>query len=141
MSNPSNKNQLTKLLCKRLENEGYFAVQSCGDADVLIVKQATDYTRVGRDVVVMAKDTDTLVLMMSHWKVSMGDTVIAIEKKLKKKASKNLSFWQISTLINKKSIDQDTNLLLAHALGLAVILLQQFIKKVGLQKAKFTYNV
>ena len=138
--NPSNKNQLTKFLCKRLENEGYFAVQSCGDADVLIVKQATDYTRVGRDVVVMAKDTDTLVLMMSHWKVSMGDTVIAIEK-LKKKTSKKLSFWQISTLINKKSIDQDTNLLLAHALGLAVILLLQFIKKVGLQKAKFTYNV
>ena len=140
MSNPSNKNQLTKLLCKRLENEGYFAVQSCGDADVLIVKQATEYTRVGRDVVVMAKDTDTLVLMMSHWKVSMGDTVIDIEK-LKKKTSKKLSFWQISTLINKKSIDQDTNLLLAHALGLAVILLLQFIKKVGLQKAKFTYNV
>ena len=33
-------------------------VQSCGDADVLIVKQATDYARVCRDVVVMDEDTD-----------------------------------------------------------------------------------
>ena len=114
LSNSSNKNQLIQLLCKRLENEGYFAVQSCGDADVLIVKQAIDYAGVGRDVVVMAEDTDILVLMMSHWKASMGDMVIAIEKKLKKKASKKLSFWKVSTLIDKKSIDQD-NLLLAHA--------------------------
>ena len=66
LSNPSSKNQLIQLLCKLLENEGYFAVQSCGDADVLIVKQAVDYARVGRDVVVMAKDTDILILMMSH---------------------------------------------------------------------------
>ena len=43
LSNPSNKNQLIQLLCKRSENEGYFAVQSCGNTDVLIVKQATDY--------------------------------------------------------------------------------------------------
>ena len=31
-----------QLLCKRLENEGYFVIQSCGDADGLIVKQAID---------------------------------------------------------------------------------------------------
>ena len=43
LSNHSNKNQLIKLLCKRLENEDYFAVESCGDANVLIVKQAIDY--------------------------------------------------------------------------------------------------
>ena len=96
-----------------MENEGYFAVQSCGDADVLIVKQATGYARVSRDVAVMAEDTDILVLMMSHWKASMRDMAIAIEKKLKKKASKKLSFWRVCTLIDKKSIDQDS-LLLAH---------------------------
>ena len=37
LSNPSNKNRLIQLLCKRLENEDYSAVQSCGDASVLIV--------------------------------------------------------------------------------------------------------
>ena len=56
--NPSNKNQLIQLLCKRLKNEGYFTVQSCRDADALIVKQAIHYARVGRDVVVMAIGTD-----------------------------------------------------------------------------------
>ena len=81
-----------------MENEGYFAVQSFGDAYVLIVKQAIDYAKVGRDVAVMAEDTDLLVLMM----------------KLKKKASKKISFWRVSALFDKKSIDQDT-LLLAHA--------------------------
>ena len=93
LSNPSNKNQLIQLLCKCLENEGYFTIQSCGDVDVLVVKQAIEYARVGRDAVVTAEDTDILVLMMSHWKASMGDMVIAIEKKLKKKAFKKLSFW------------------------------------------------
>ena len=44
----------------------------------------------------------------------MGDMVIAIEKNLKKKASKKLSFWRVSTLIDQKSIDQNT-LLPAHA--------------------------
>ena len=112
--NPSNKNQLIQLLCKRLKNEGYFAVQSCRDADVLIVKQAINYTGVGRDVAVMAENMDILILMMSQWRTSIGDMVIAIEKKLKKKASKKLSFWRVSTLIDKKSIDQDT-LLLADA--------------------------
>ena len=112
--NPSNVNQLIHLLRKRLENEGYFAVQSFGDAYVLIVKQAIDYAKVGRDVEVMAEDTDLLVLMMSHWKTSMGNMVIAIGKKLKKKASKKISFWRVSALFDKKSIDQDT-LLLAHA--------------------------
>ena len=42
LSNPSNKNQVMQLPCKRLENEGYFVIQSCGDADGLIVKQAID---------------------------------------------------------------------------------------------------
>ena len=112
--NPSNVNQLIQLLRKRLENEGYFTVQSFGDADVLIVKQAIDYAKVGRDVAVMAENTDILVLMMSHWKTSMGNMLIAIGKKLKKKASKTLSFWRVSTLFDKRSVDQDT-LLLAHA--------------------------
>ena len=53
----------------------------------------------------MAEDTDILILMLNHWKASMGDMVIAIEKKLKKKASKKLSFWRVSTLIDKKSIE------------------------------------
>ena len=37
LSNPSNKHRPIQLLCKRLENEDYSAVQSCGDASVLIV--------------------------------------------------------------------------------------------------------
>ena len=94
-----------------MENEGYFTVQSCGDADVLIVKQAIDYARVGRDVVVTGQDTDILVLLINHWKASMGDMVITIEKKLKKKACKKLLLGRISTLIDKKSIDQGILLL------------------------------
>ena len=66
-----------------MENEGYFAVQSFGHADVLIVKQAIDYAKVGRDVAVMAEDTDVLVLMMSHWKTSMGNMVIAMGEEAK----------------------------------------------------------
>ena len=62
-----------------MENEGYFAVQSFGHADV----QAIDYAKVGRDVAVMAEDTDVLVLMMSHWKTSMGNMFIAMGEEAK----------------------------------------------------------
>lgn len=70
------------------------------DEDVLILKQVIYYARAGRDVVVVAKDTDKLALIMSNRKVSFRDMVIAIEKKLKKKASKKLSPWRVYTLID-----------------------------------------
>ena len=63
----------------------------------------------------MAEDTGMFAQIMSHWKASMGDMVIAIEKQLQKKTSRKLSFWRVSPLIDQKSIDQDT-LFLSHVL-------------------------
>lgn len=112
LSNQKNKTQLIKILSKRLEEEGFLAIQSSGDADVLIVKQAVEYAQFGRNVVVMAEDTDILILMLSHWKADMGDMFIGFENKVKKKAAKKLSFWNISML--QKSTNKDI-LLFAHA--------------------------
>eukprot|EP00795_Rhopilema_esculentum_P008020 gene8020-13930_t len=66
LANIDNKERLIKLLCTRLERERFVAVQSNGDADISIVKTAREYTETGRCVVVMAEDTDILVLMMKH---------------------------------------------------------------------------
>ena len=113
LSNSKNKAQLIQLLCQYLEEEGYGAVQSKGDADVLIVKQALDYAEAGRNVTVMAEDTDILIILIYHWKDNMGQLTIGIEKKFSKKSSKTLSFWNISSLVKK--IVHPTAILFAHA--------------------------
>ena len=73
LANTNNKDQLIKLLCARLEEAVFSAMQCKGDADVSIAKTGIEYAEVGRDVVVVAEDTDVLVLLMYHWKEGMGN--------------------------------------------------------------------
>ena len=76
------------------------------------MKSATTYAQDGSSVITMAKDTDILVVLMSHWREGMGDMVFGTYIKEKKKLLKTF-FWRISELI-QSTIQQET-LLFAHA--------------------------
>ena len=78
-----------------LEDEGYGEVQSKGDADVLIVQQTLDYAETGRNVTVMAADTDILVILMYHWKDNIGELTIGIEKNIIAIIAKTLLYWNV----------------------------------------------
>ena len=80
LANTNNKDQLIKLLCARLKEAGFSVMQCEGDADISIVKTGIEYAKVGRNVAVVAEDTDVLVLLMHHWKEGMGQLMFGFEK-------------------------------------------------------------
>ena len=101
-----------KLLTNSL-SEVHHVINCEGDADTQIVKEALDFVREGREVTVVADDTDILVLLLHHWQPSMANIYLRNEPK------KNKPF----TLVNirerakmLKPIVKD-NLLFIHVWG------------------------
>ena len=56
-----------------MKADGQEVHNSTGDADTLIVECALKLSREGREVSVVADDTDILVLLMYHWEQNMAD--------------------------------------------------------------------
>ena len=73
LSNEGNKCQFISLLHQYLESDGQIVHTSRGDADTLIVTKALSYAAQGKEVNVVADDTDILVLLMYHWTEGMAD--------------------------------------------------------------------
>ena len=113
LANTNNKDQLIKLLCARLKEAGFSAMQYEGDADISIVKTGIEYAKVGRNVAVVAEDSDVLVLLTYHWKEGMEQLMFDFEKREKKKRSKWI-YWDIHDLVATQS--NPGTLLFAHAL-------------------------
>ena len=73
LSNESNKSQFISLLSQHLEADGNIVHVADGDADTMIVSCALQYAAQGREVNVVADDTDVLVLLMYHWEQNMAN--------------------------------------------------------------------
>ena len=117
LSNPSNKDQLIKMLASAFKKEGFLTDQSDGDADVLIVEKGLSYAKAGRNVVITADDTDIFILMMYHWKDGMGEMYFSTDKigdqKKKAKVKPKTFYWKISQIA--ATYDHRDMLLFAHA--------------------------
>ena len=73
-----NKVQFISILSEELTREGHDVRNSAGDADTQIVSAALEYAGdVDNDIVVVASDTDILVLLMFHWKEGMNIYMLA----------------------------------------------------------------
>ena len=73
LKNDENKSQFISFLSNELRREGHDVRNSLGDADTQIVAAALEYAEyANKDVVVVAADTDVLVLLMFHWKNGMN---------------------------------------------------------------------
>ena len=96
--NTDNKEQLIKMLYSHLQEKGFHARKSDGDADTLIAKEALYRAKGRKSVVVATDDTDVLVLLMYHWKHDMEDVYFSTEKKEEKKAA-SPQFWKIRQLV------------------------------------------
>ena len=70
-SNNKIKNQFVQLLSHYLQQDSQIVYNSTGDADTMIVKCALDFAAQGNEVTVVSDDTDILVLLIYHWKISM----------------------------------------------------------------------
>ena len=65
-------------MSEELRREGHDVRNSTGDADTQIVSAALEYAGdIDNDIVVVASNTDILVLLMFHWKDRMNMYMLA----------------------------------------------------------------
>ena len=79
----------------------------------MIVECALQFAIGGREVNVVADDTDVLVLLIYHWKQYMADIYFLSEAK--KSQKKGLRVWKICDLVTKAGKVLASNLLFIHA--------------------------
>lgn len=109
LTNERNKNQFIQLLTHYLREDGQIVYHGNGDADTLIAQCALQYADQGHEVYVVADDTDVLVLLMYHWKYSMGELYFFSETGRKR------NIWKISDLVNQAGPVVASHLLFLHA--------------------------
>lgn len=116
LANASNKDNFIQLLSSHLEHEGCKTIQSDGDADVDIVKEALNLAaKQDCPVAVVGEDTDLLVLLAHHWKDDMSDIWFWSESR--KPASNSARLVSIRCLREKLGPTVCHHLLAVHAFG------------------------
>ena len=116
-----------------VQEKGIATVQSSGDADVLIVKEAVDYARENK-VVVFADDTDILILLMHHWNPYMRDIYFSTEKL---EGSRRVQRqWNIRSVVECQS-GEDVTQHLQLIVGVSVIFIMNFVAMIWLVSSIF----
>ena len=110
LSNVKNKVQFISLLSHYLKASDQMVHNSTGDADTMIVSCALQFATQGRDVIVVADDTDILVLLIYHWNSDMAD--VYLQSNVKKSQNK---IWKIRDLVTKVGGVVKAHLLFIHA--------------------------
>ena len=113
LKNDKNKTQFISALSYQLRMEGHDVRNSIGDADTQIVSAALEYVSDSeKEVIVVASDTDILVLLMFHWKLGMQLYMFAdvggnrdIER----------SMWKIEDLVEATGDTITSHILFIHA--------------------------
>ena len=81
LSNTENKSGLIAFLSLCLKRRGFIVISCPGDADPTIVKNALRYAkRNSGAVIVVADDTDVVVMLVHHWEVTMQDICFMEER-------------------------------------------------------------
>jgi len=112
LSNESNKEQLIQLLMQRLTNIGHTVQQAAGDADCDIANAALTLANKNKKVVVVADDTDILVLLVYHFSSTIDNIYLSTSGKRKVG-----EFICIRMVQAKIGIKVSRQVLVIHALG------------------------
>ena len=107
LSNKKNKLQFISLLSCYLKANAQTVYNSTGDADTMIVSCALRFATQSNDVIVVADDTDILVLLIHHWDPNMADVYFQSDAQKK--------MWKIRDLVAKVGGIVKAHLLFVHA--------------------------
>ena len=80
LANDANKSRFITMLSKNLRRAGNKVVQCEEDADTQIVRCALELATTGVQVIVVADDTDVVLLLLYHWNDTMADIKITSER-------------------------------------------------------------
>ena len=101
------------MLSEELRREDHDVRNSTGDADTEIVSAALQYAGdIDNDIVVVAGDTDILVLHMFHWKEGMNIYMLA---ETPNKEDVDREFWKIENLVKVAGEVVTSHILFIHA--------------------------
>ena len=106
-SNNKDKNQFVQLLSHYLRQDSQIVYNSTGDADTMIFKCALDFAAQGNEVTVVSDNTDILVLLIYHWKISMATVYFKTEAKK--------MMWRVQGLIANAGELLTSHILFVHA--------------------------
>ena len=113
LKNDRNKVQFISILSEELRREGHDVRNSTGDADTQIVSAALEYAGdIDNDIVVVASDTNILVLLMFHWKEGMSIYML-VETPNKKDVDRE--FWKLENLVKEAGEVVTSHILFIHA--------------------------
>jgi len=116
LANDRNKDRFIQLLMLHLDHHGCRTLQSDGDADVDIVKEALSLASTKQaPVAVVGDDTDLLVLLIHHWTQDSAEIWFCSEAK--KRATDSAQPIRICTLQRKLGNRGCRQLLAVHAFG------------------------
>ena len=113
LANSANKSGFINFLTTHLQMNGYAVRQSAGDADTLIVATALELAAKMQRVIVVASDTDILVLLTYHWKANMAEILMKRES-TKSNSSTLVSIPLVQKTIGSVAVDR---LLAIHAIS------------------------
>ena len=113
LKNDKNKTQFISALSYQLRREGHDVCNSIGDADTQIVSAALEYVSDSeKEVIVVASDTDILVLLMFHWKLEMQLYIFA---DVGGNRDSERSMWKIEDLVEAIGDTITSHILFIHA--------------------------
>ena len=113
LTNLDNKQRFLEMLVIEINEAKLQAIQSCGDADVLIVQTAIQ-SAVTRPTVVIREDTDLLILLLHHVNQDCHRIFFTSEQKSRSKCITTL--WDIKHVKSKLGQEIFDAILLIHAL-------------------------
>ena len=108
LSNTNTKVQLIKMLSQYLKYDGNEVINCSDDADSIICHTPLDLATTGeKEVVLIADDTDILVMLTYHWKSKMKNIIFFQQKMLRG--------WNIASLFLRLDKVKD-HILFAHTM-------------------------
>ena len=108
LSNTNTKVQLIKMLSQYLKYDGNEVINCSDDADSIIGHTPLDLATTGeKEVVLIADDTDILVMLTYHWKSKMKNIIFFQQKMLRG--------WNIASLFLRLDKVKD-HILFAHTM-------------------------
>ena len=108
LSNESNKDQIIKLISTFLRDDSQTVINCTDDADTAIVSTALGYCTGESPVVVVADDTDIVIMLLYHWRKGMGDPIFFQERSNRG--------WNMKSVCPKLDVDKE-HLLFIHAMS------------------------
>ena len=115
LSNNNNKVQLIDSLANALRSRGHDCIRCEDDADKTIVSKSLEMAGQGYHTIVVADDTDILVLLLNKWTPPMSDITLRYEAR--KGIKKPLEFISVKDTVSLMPEHVCRNLLFIHAWG------------------------